>query len=116
MLSKRFFGAATSVTRRPKLPLISTTSPRATILSPTIKSTGSEICRTQVENLAQRHLPAAEAQRSIKLHIEQQLNSGTDRGMCGQRRRGGRLGLRRAHLIPHQNCPGMIAGRQLKGA
>ena len=39
-------GAATSVTRRPKLPLTSTTSPRATILSPTIRSTGSATWRS----------------------------------------------------------------------
>src|SRR4051794_14560962 len=34
MLSNRFRGATTSFTRRPKFPFTSTTSPRATILSP----------------------------------------------------------------------------------
>jgi len=42
MLSSRLCGVATSVTLSPKLPFTSTTSPRATILSPTTRSTGSE--------------------------------------------------------------------------
>ena len=67
ILSSRFCGAATSVTRSPKLPLIRTTSPRATILSPTIRSTGSATCRSSsttspgpsFQNFAQRQLPAS---------------------------------------------------------
>src|SRR5579883_2956177 len=46
MLSSDFLGSATSVTRNPKFPLTRTTSPRATILSPTIRSTGSETWRS----------------------------------------------------------------------
>src|SRR4051812_4493662 len=44
MLSSLFCGAATSVTLSPKFPLIKTTSPFATILFPTTRSTGSVTC------------------------------------------------------------------------
>ena len=46
MLSSRSCGVATSVTRSAKFPFMTTTSPRATILSPTTRSTGSDTCRS----------------------------------------------------------------------
>ena len=139
MLSRRLRGVATSVTRRPKLPFTKTTSPRATILSPTRRLDRvcdmtvqlDDVPGAKIEDLAQWQLATSEAQCSLKFHIQQELHSRSDsgnwlriRGIGGRtgraRRNIGNIGLRcrfaGSRFIANENCPGACGRLQLKGS
>ena len=85
MLSSRLRGAATSVTRSPKVAVHQhhLAASHNLVAHDQVHRIGDmavqfdHVARPQIENLAQRHLPRAKTQRGLELDIEQQLESGS---------------------------------------